>query len=39
MFDLIMFIALIAYFVYDDIQKGRRQGYKRPWWTRKRRRR
>ena len=32
--DLIMFVALLGYFLYEDWQKGRRRGYRRPWFTR-----
>ena len=33
--DLIMFVALLAYIVYEDRQKARRRGYRRPWFKRK----
>ncbi len=34
MMQLIMFVALLAYLVYEDRQKVARRGYRRPWWSR-----
>ena len=34
MMSLIMFVALLAYFVYEDYQKARRRGFRRPWFER-----
>ena len=35
--DLVMFIVIAAFILWEDFQKGRRQGYRRDWWTRKNR--
>ena len=34
MMSLIMFVALLGYFLYEDHQKGRRRGFRRPWRSR-----
>ena len=28
-----MFVALMAYIVWEDCQKARRRGYRRPWFN------
>ena len=34
MMDLIMFVALLAYIVYEDCQRDRRRGFRHSWFKR-----